>query len=226
MNELSEAQGAFLLYTVGKEEGTMKYLKIFTDFMEVVEPLEDDERGRLFAAMLGYALDGREPQLPGNERFVWTVAKQHINREVSAYMAKVKNLKRGNGPVSEKKDPVSEEDNDKNNDKYKNKDDDIYIGAEAPAPKAHIYIQPPTLDEIASYCEERGNNVDPQYFYNYYRSNGWKVGKNPMKDWKAAVCAWESNGMGDKRAPVKEPSVGDNFKIAMEMMRRKEAKEI
>ena len=67
----------------------MKYLKIFTDFLEVVEPLSDEERGRLFMAMLGYALDGREPQLTGNERFLWTVAKQHINREVAAYKTKV-----------------------------------------------------------------------------------------------------------------------------------------
>lgn len=52
----------------------------------------------------------------------------------------------------------------------------------------------PTVEEIANYCAERGNNVDAQKFYDYYESNGWKVGRNSMKDWKAAVRTWERNG--------------------------------
>ena len=50
---------------------------------------------------------------------------------------------------------------------------------------------PPTVDEVREYCEERGNRVDPQRFVDYYSSNGWMVGKNKMKDWKAAVRTWE-----------------------------------
>ena len=49
----------------------------------------------------------------------------------------------------------------------------------------------PTLDEVKAYCQERNNNVDAEKWFNYYESNGWKVGKNPMKDWKAAVRTWE-----------------------------------
>ena len=49
----------------------------------------------------------------------------------------------------------------------------------------------PTVEEVSAYCRERGNAVDPQHFVDYYTSNGWKVGKNPMKDWKAAVRTWE-----------------------------------
>lgn len=52
---------------------------------------------------------------------------------------------------------------------------------------------PPTLDEISDYCKERGNNVDAQRWLDYYTSNGWMVGKNHMKDWKAAVRTWERN---------------------------------
>ena len=197
----------------------MKYLKIFTDFLDVVEPLGDSAAGRLFKAMLRYAMDGTVPVLKGKEGVAWTVARQHMDREAEVYEKKVKHLKRGNVPVTEKKGSVSEQDKDK----Y------IYMGGkppEAPAPKAHIYIQPPSLEEIRSYCQERGNQVDPEYFYHYYQSNGWRVGKNPMRDWKAAVCAWESNGMAEKMAPAKEPSVGDNFKKAMEILRMKEAKQV
>ena len=58
---------------------------------------------------------------------------------------------------------------------------------------------PPTLEEVTAYCKERGNGVDPQHFFDYYTANGWKVGKNPMKDWKAAVRSWENNGFGVKK---------------------------
>lgn len=51
----------------------------------------------------------------------------------------------------------------------------------------------PSIEDIKSYCSERNNNVDAQRFYDYYESNGWKVGKNPMKDWKAAIRTWERN---------------------------------
>ena len=52
-------------------------------------------------------------------------------------------------------------------------------------------FEKPTLSEIEQYCTERNNNVNAEQFYDYYESNGWKVGKNSMKDWKAAVRTWE-----------------------------------
>lgn len=55
----------------------------------------------------------------------------------------------------------------------------------------------PTIEEIQAYCKERNNNVDPERFYDYYEANGWKVGKNAMKDWKASVRTWERNGYSD-----------------------------
>lgn len=50
---------------------------------------------------------------------------------------------------------------------------------------------PPTLEEVTAYCVERDNNVDPERFIDFYASKGWMVGKNKMKDWKAAVRNWE-----------------------------------
>ena len=46
---------------------------------------------------------------------------------------------------------------------------------------------PPSLEEVKAYCKERNNGIDPQRFIDYYESNGWKVGRNKMKDWRAAV---------------------------------------
>jgi uncharacterized protein YdaU (DUF1376 family) len=52
---------------------------------------------------------------------------------------------------------------------------------------------PPTLSEVMAYCNERGNQVDPQRFINHYGANGWMRGKNKIKDWKACVRTWEQN---------------------------------
>lgn len=54
----------------------------------------------------------------------------------------------------------------------------------------------PGVEEVRAYCLERGNRVDAQKFVDYYESNGWRVGRNPMKDWKAAVRTWERNSGG------------------------------
>lgn len=50
---------------------------------------------------------------------------------------------------------------------------------------------PPTVEDVESYCRERGNGVDAQRFVDFYASKGWKVGSSGMKDWRAAVRNWE-----------------------------------
>lgn len=64
---------------------------------------------------------------------------------------------------------------------------------------------PPSREEVQAYCKERNNNVDAERFIDYYTSNGWMVGKNRMKDWKASVRTWERNeqSTAQKAAPNK-----------------------
>jgi hypothetical protein len=52
-------------------------------------------------------------------------------------------------------------------------------------------FSPPAVEEIKKYCIERKNNINPETFIDHYTSNGWMVGKNKMKDWKASVRTWE-----------------------------------
>ena len=66
-------------------------------------------------------------------------------------------------------------------------------------------FEKPTLSEIKEYCIERNNNVDAQHFYDYYESNGWRVGKNSMKNWQAAVRTWE-------RSEYRKPNSKKNSK--------------
>ena len=52
-------------------------------------------------------------------------------------------------------------------------------------------FHPPTLDEVSEHVKSRGGRIDPVKFHAHYTSNGWKVGKNPMRSWKAAIVTWE-----------------------------------
>lgn len=63
---------------------------------------------------------------------------------------------------------------------------------------------PPTVEEVRAYCQERGNKVDPQAFVDHYTSNGWMVGKNKMKSWKAAVGTWERSSWQSREAPAQK----------------------
>lgn len=55
----------------------------------------------------------------------------------------------------------------------------------------------PSIDQIRNYCDERSNGIDPEYFYDFYESKDWMIGKNKMKDWKSAVRTWEKNRKKD-----------------------------
>ena len=66
-------------------------------------------------------------------------------------------------------------------------------------------FEKPSISDIQQYCIERNNNVNAEQFFDYYESNGWKVGKNSMKDWKAAVRTWE-------RSEYRKPNSKKNSK--------------
>ena len=72
-----------------------------------------------------------------------------------------------------------------------------------PPPRSKRF-KPPTLEEVQAYCLERGNKVDAQRFIDYYTANGWKVGRNAMKDWKASVRTWEQREKETPRRPAQD----------------------
>ena len=77
-------------------------------------------------------------------------------------------------------------------------------------------FEKPTLSQIEQYCIERNNTVNAEQFFDYYESNGWKVGKNSMKDWKAAVRTWERS---EYRKPnSKKNSKEDAINVVKELM--------
>lgn len=69
--------------------------------------------------------------------------------------------------------------------------------------KENIYI-PADSAEVKAYCIERGNNIDPEYFFDYYQGRGWMSGKDPITDWKAIVRLWEKRDKSKRGTRLEE----------------------
>lgn len=68
----------------------------------------------------------------------------------------------------------------------------VSLGKERKEEEKHSRrFTPPSVEEVRAYCKERNNDIDPAEFVDFYTAKGWKVGNQPMKDWKAAVRTWE-----------------------------------
>jgi hypothetical protein len=78
--------------------------------------------------------------------------------------------------------------NDKNDKNDKNEKNE-FIFVNSPTKK----FTPPTIEEVKNYILEKGYSIDAEHFVAYYESNGWKVGKNKMKDWRFAIVTWSKN---------------------------------
>lgn len=102
--------------------------------------------------------------------------------------------------------------------KEKEKEKDREIDSSASTTTKRKRFEKPTLSEIKAYCIERGNKVDAQHFFDYYESNGWRVGKNSMKNWQAAVRIWERS---EYRKPnSKKSSKEDAINVVNNLMNK------
>lgn len=150
-----------------------------------------------YDAICNFALYGIEPDLDSIPDSA-AIAFDLIRPTLEASKRKAENGKRGgkteanekqteSKTEANRKQTVSEKEGEKENEKEKEGEieNECYIA------RTRTRFVPPTLDEVIAYCQERGNSVDAERFVSYYESNGWKVGKNPMKDWRAAVRTWE-----------------------------------
>lgn len=80
---------------------------------------------------------------------------------------------------------------------------------------------PPTIDEVTLYCQERKNTISAQRFVDFYTSKNWMVGKNKMRDWKAAVRGWENRSKDEApkgHASQPKPNKFHNFEGQLEKL--------
>jgi hypothetical protein len=106
----------------------MEYLKIWTSFRDIIEPLSDGETGRLFRMMMLYAETGEEPEgFAGNERFLWPTAKQTIDFAANKNETMRQNGSKGGRPKTKENQTEPEETKENQtepNETYKDKEYD------------------------------------------------------------------------------------------------------
>lgn len=183
----------------------MKYLKVWTSFIDVLKPLSEAEIGRLFLLMLQYAENSTEPaDFVGNERFIWPVAKQIIDLAEERNEKLRANASKGGLAKSRNKQELANDSKayqsvatvsckgmERKGKERNEKESKEPISLLATKKR----FVPPTAEEIQAYCDERGVYlIDPQQFIDYYQARGWMLTKSrTMIDWKAAVRTWEKN---------------------------------
>ena len=90
-------------------------------------------------------------------------------------------------------------------------DGEASASPDSPEKKSNRFVKP-TVEQIAAYCQERGNGINAEKFFNYYEAIGWHVGKNPMKNWKAAVRTWEQRENASENKLKSKDSDLDKYK--------------
>lgn len=179
-----------------------EFFNAYHSYLKSLDPLNDAERGRLFTALLEYSATGAIPDLRGNERFIFPMMKEQIDRDTEKYDAKCAANKRNidirwNTNVYERirtdtngyeKYQGKGEGKDKGKGKGKGKGDKQRAGA----------FTPPSLQDVEDYCRERGNRVDAKKFYDYFTEGNWTDAKGQkVKNWKQKVLTWEKYSGGD-----------------------------
>ena len=189
-----------------------EYFCAYHSYIKQCKGLSDGELGRLFRALLEYSASGKVPELNGRESVAFDFMSANIDRDAGSYkdtcnrnrenISKKYERIRSNTSVYE---TYQEKEEAKEKEELLKKDISNEISQKSTRQKKFV---PPTVEEVAAYCLERKNKVDAAYFVDHYTSNGWKVGKQNMKDWKAAVRTWEKNGYNQpsKKQDAVEPN--------------------
>lgn len=180
----------------------------YRSYYDALKNLPEKERAKVLFAILEYALDEQEQnKLEGVCAACFLLIRPTLDSgRIKA--ANRKNKTKTNEEQNENKAETKSEQNRKEKEKEREreveKEREVEVEREndSSPPKAPVAARrftPPTVEDVAAYCRERGSNVDAQRFVDFYASKGWKVGNAGMKDWHAAVRNWESR---DNRIPA------------------------
>ena len=181
----------------------LEYIPFYYSYRKKLEKLSDQEVGRLVRSLLEYGETGETEELAGRESIAFDFIADDINRAKAAYEERCAKNQRNIEKRYARQDDTTVYDGIRTNtnvcetyqtkDKTKTKDKpkDNSLPPNGVSDTRAKRFTPPTLDDVSAYIRERGSNVAAQRFLDFYTAKGWMVGKNRMKDWKAAVRTWE-----------------------------------
>lgn len=159
----------------------------YRSFYDAVKVLPKKEQTAVILAICAYALDNEEPKLNGTAAAIFTLVRPMLDSS----RRKAESGKRGGEVKQSESKPEANTKQEKEQEQEQDKDkEQMLLGGNTKTTK----FTPPPIEDVRAYCLERNKGVDPDRWYNHYTANGWMVGKNKMKDWKAAVRTWEPKG--------------------------------
>jgi hypothetical protein len=167
-----------------------KSFVLYCDIIHTIEQLSDEQAGHLFKHVLYYVNDLN----PDTDNVITKIAFEPIKQQLKRDLVRYEKIRERNSLSARMRwdaNACERMPNDaKNADNDNDNDNDINIVLDQKAKKPKRFSKPP-VDDVRQYMAELSMNDMSQRFVDYYESNGWKVGKNPMKDWKAAVRTWK-----------------------------------
>lgn len=207
--------------------GVKQSLVLYHDIRGPLEMLSDQERGKLFLAILDYSEHGVVPDFTGALQMAFAFIQTGIDRDAEKWADKVQKRSDAGrlGGFAKAANMANASFAKQNQQNVANLAVPVPVPVPVPAPvpgpapvqrekgdksPLRSRFSPPSYEDVVAYCAERGGKVDPQRWYDFYLSNGWKVGKNPMRDWKAAVRSWERNSIGAKSRGPNGIELADN----------------
>ena len=183
---------------------------VYHDQIETFEAMDDETRGKMLLAMFKYEA-GEEVVFEGLLAVVWASIKSILDRDRIKYHKTVErnrqNGKKGGRPkAAEPQKTQSVNSNPKKADSDSDSDSDSESERDINK-KGKKRFSPPSIEEVSIYVEEKGFTFSADNFVNHYASKGWMIGKNKMKDWKAACRTWGSRDRDQK--PKSEPTIAE-----------------
>ena len=190
-----------------------KSFVMYESWGTAIEKMSNEQAGELIKAIYAYQKDPDAAPKDPALAFVFELIKQQLDADSQRYKeacaARSEAGKKGGRPkanASDKKQMVSEESKKSKcfSEKAKKADNDNEYDNDLKENTLEGVKEkrfaPPTLQEVKDYCLKMGyTHVDAERFIDYYTSNGWMVGKNRMKDWKAAVRNWDRREKNPQR---------------------------
>ena len=202
----------------------------YRSFYYAVKDLPPLERDACMCAIMDYALDGIEGEWEGAAKMALVFAKPQID----ANFKRRRDGTKGGRPKKEEPEKTSGFENknqwfSKEKPNVNGNENENENGNENGNENENTF-HPPTLSQLEAYCGEMGFQIDGQSFLDYYASNGWMVGQNPMQDWQAAVRRWEAGDrkrIGSQRQEKQpDPYGGNDFLRMLAEMEEEERREM
>jgi len=185
---------------------------LYNDQYEPIKALSQEQKGDLLDAIFQYQRDGTQPENGTMVSMAFSFFKIAFDRDEDKYLKRCEKNRENarirwdatacDGIRMDAKHADSDRDRDSDSDRDRDSDTDRgtkeHIPPTVPEPKkekvARKVFKPPTVEEVAAYCTEKGSGIDPEYFVDYHIARDWILSNGKkMKDWKATVRTWSKN---------------------------------